>query len=322
MAEPIDVLLYGLGAIGSFYAFILHRADRVRLTVVARSNYDAVVKNGIQITSMNHGQHTFRPDRVIRDPAEASSTNFAFVVCTHKAVDPEGAIVPLDPVISQDTTIVVLQNGVGNEDPFRKRFPDQTVVSGVVWVGAAQPSPGVITHTTSERTQLGLFPNPRLETALEESRLRQFTTLFTSGGTHYDVVPNIQLCRWEKVVWNVAWNAITALTDQDVESWLSSSPDAVPYTRKLMGEVIVVGRACGVPLDEGLVDVLMERVKGLGKLRTSMQADREAGRGMEVEVILGVPVKRGRELGVATPCLEGLYVLLTAVNKKILNPER
>jgi hypothetical protein len=61
MAEPIDVLLYGLGAyafltrimcictdkrsIGSFYAFILHRADRVRLTVVARSNYDAVVKN-------------------------------------------------------------------------------------------------------------------------------------------------------------------------------------------------------------------------------------------------------------------------------------
>ncbi|KAL2847632.1 ketopantoate reductase PanE/ApbA-domain-containing protein [Aspergillus pseudodeflectus] len=322
MAEPIDVLLYGLGAIGSFYAFILHRADRVRLTVVARSNYDAVVKNGIQITSMNHGQHTFRPDRVIRDPSEASSTNFAFVVCTHKAVDPEGAIVPLDPVISQDTTIVVLQNGVGNEDPFRKRFPDQTVVSGVVWVGAAQPSPGVITHTTSERTQLGLFPNPRLETALEESRLRQFTTLFTSGGTHYDVVPNIQLCRWEKVVWNVAWNAITALTDQDVESWLSSSPDAVPYTRKLMGEVIAVGRACGVPLDEGLVDMLMERVKGLGKLRTSMQADREAGRGMEVEVILGVPVKRGRELGVATPCLESLYVLLTAVNKKIFNPER
>jgi hypothetical protein len=32
-------------SIGSFYAFILHRVDRVRLTVVARSNYDAVVKN-------------------------------------------------------------------------------------------------------------------------------------------------------------------------------------------------------------------------------------------------------------------------------------
>ncbi|KAL2840658.1 ketopantoate reductase PanE/ApbA-domain-containing protein [Aspergillus pseudoustus] len=318
MAEPIDVLLYGLGAIGSFYAFILNRADGVRLTVVARSNYDAVVENGIQITSANHGQHTFRPHRVIKFPTEASSTKFAFVVCTHKAVEPDAAIIPLDPVISEDTTIVVLQNGVGNEDPFRARFPKQTIISGVVWVGAAQPSPGVITHTTSERTQLGLFPHASLPSALEESRLTGFTALLAAGGTHYEVRENIQLARWEKVVWNVAWNAITTLTDQDVASWLSSSPEAVPYTRRVMGEVISVARAVGVPLEEGLVDVLLERVKGLGKLRTSMQADREAGRGMEVEVILGVPVKKGREVGVPTPCLEGLYVLLTAVNRRIL----
>ncbi|KAK9652176.1 hypothetical protein HCH54_002140 [Aspergillus fumigatus] len=43
--EKINILLYGLGAIGSFYAFILHRTNRVRLTVVARSNYEAVIKN-------------------------------------------------------------------------------------------------------------------------------------------------------------------------------------------------------------------------------------------------------------------------------------
>ncbi|KIA75985.1 hypothetical protein HK57_00162 [Aspergillus ustus] len=319
MAEPIDVLLYGLGAIGSFYAFILNRAAGVRLTVVARSNYDAVVENGIQITSANHGQHTFRPHRVIKSPAEASSTKFAFVVCTHKAVDPEAAIIPLEPVISEGTTIVVLQNGVGNEDPFRARFPKQTIISGVVWVGAAQSTPGVITHTTSERTQLGLFANPIIPSDLEESRLRHFTTLLAAGGTHFDVTDNIQRGRWEKVVWNVAWNAITTLTDQDVEAWLSSSPEAIPYTRRVMGEVISVARAVGVPLEEGLVDVLMERVSGLGQLRTSMQADREAGRGMEVEVILGVPVRKGREVGVATPCLEGLYVLLTAVNRRILS---
>ncbi|KAL3459297.1 2-dehydropantoate 2-reductase [Aspergillus heterothallicus] len=322
MAEPIDVLLYGLGAIGSFYAFILNRAENVRLTVVARSNYDAVIENGIHITSANHGQHTFRPDRVIRTPSEASETKFAFVVCTHKAIDPDAAIIPLDPVISETTTIVVLQNGVGNEDPFRKRFPHQTIVSGVVWVGAAQPTPGKITHTTSELTQLGLFPHPSIPRAVEESRLAQLTALLTAGGTHFELCADIQISRWEKVTWNVAWNAITTLTDQDVAAWLASSPGAVPYTRRVMGEVVAVARAVGVRVEEGLVDVLMERVNGLGRLRTSMQADREAGRGMEVEVILGVPVKKGREVGVDTPCLEGLYVLLSAVNRRILEGER
>ncbi|KAL4800800.1 ketopantoate reductase PanE/ApbA-domain-containing protein [Aspergillus venezuelensis] len=316
-AGPIDVLLYGIGAIGSFYAFILSRADRVRLTVVARSNYDAVVKDGIKITSANHGEHTFRPDRVIRTPSDATGTKFAYIVCAHKAVDPAGSIIPLDPVVTKDSTIVVLQNGVGNEEPFRQRWPGVTVISGVVWVGASQPSPGVITHNTSEMTELGLYPNPSLPFELEEERLEMFTALLTAGGTHHRVHSDIQPRRWEKVVWNVAWNAITALTDQDVGSWLHSSPEAIPYSKRLMNEVISVAAALGIHLAEGLADTLIERALGLGNIRTSMQTDRECGRCMEIEVILGVPVRKGREYGVDTPLLEGLYVLLLAINKRL-----
>ncbi|KAL3477297.1 ketopantoate reductase PanE/ApbA-domain-containing protein [Aspergillus californicus] len=315
MADSIEVLLYGLGAIGSFYAFILNRADRVRLTVVARSNFDAVVKDGISIDSKNHGQHTFRPDHVIRTPAEVAGKHFDFIVCAHKAVDPAGAIIPLDPVVDRETTIVVLQNGVGNEDPFRERFPLCTIISGVVWVGASQPTPGKIHHTTSEVTELGLFPNPSVNPSTEQKRLETFTTLFTSGGTTFQTVTDIQPRRWEKVIWNVAWNAITTLTDQDVNSWLSSSPDAIPWTKRLMGEVIAVARGCGVPVREGLADELVTKALGLGELRTSMQTDRECGRQMEIEVILGVPVRKGREVGVQTPLLESLYLLLLAVNR-------
>ncbi|KAL6234347.1 hypothetical protein BDW75DRAFT_212518, partial [Aspergillus navahoensis] len=317
-ADSVNVLLYGLGAIGSFYAFILSRCDRVRLTVVARSNYDAVVQNGISIDSKNHGKHTFRPDQVIRTPSDVSGNHFDYIVCAHKAIDPHGAVVPLDPVVDETTTIVVLQNGVGNEDPFRERWPSVTIISGVVWVGASQPSPGVVYHTGSEHTELGLFPNPSLnDPSLEESRLRSFTSLLTAGGTPLSTFDDIQPRRWEKVVWNVAWNAITALTDQDVSSWLSSSPDAVSYTRRLMNEVIAVAKGCNVEVKDGLADQLIERAKGLGAIRTSMLADREAGREMEIEVILGVPVQRGRVLGLDTPCLEGLYVLLGAINRQI-----
>lgn len=55
------VLLYGLGAIGGFYAFILSRNKDVELDVVARSNYDAVKQNGLEIYSANHGEHIVQP---------------------------------------------------------------------------------------------------------------------------------------------------------------------------------------------------------------------------------------------------------------------
>ncbi|KAL4807933.1 ketopantoate reductase PanE/ApbA-domain-containing protein [Aspergillus unguis] len=316
MAE-VNVLLYGLGAIGSFYAFILKKSARVKLTVVARSNYTAVAENGIQITSKRHGQHTFRPDHVVRTPAEAAGTQFDYIVCAHKAIDPAGAVVPLDPVVSDSSTVVVLQNGVGNEDPFRERFPSATIISGVVWVGAYQASPGVTVHTGAENTEIGLFSNPSGDSGLEKKRLDMFTSLLEAGGTFVSTHENIQPCRWEKVVWNVAWNAITTLTDQDVAAWLNSSDQAESYTKSLMEEVIAVAASLDVHLKAGLPDALIARVKTLGDIRTSMQGDREAGRKMEIEVILGVPVKKGKEKGVPTPRLESLYVLLLAINKRL-----
>lgn len=190
-----------------------------------------------------------------------------------------------------------------------------------VWVGASQSSPGIVQHTDAENTELGLFPNPSLSTDLEEARLEGFTSLLKEGKTPFNTISTIQAARWEKVVWNVAWNAITTLTDQDVAGWLDSSPEAEGYTKELMREVIAVAASCGVVLKHGLEEELLARARELtrtGVLRTSMQADREAGRKMEIEVILGTPVRKGKGAGVGIPRLESLYVLLLAVNKRLL----
>ncbi|RAK96789.1 ketopantoate reductase family protein [Aspergillus ibericus CBS 121593] len=313
MADQVDVLLYGLGAIGSFYAFILHRSQRVRLTVVARSNYTAVKENGILLKSANHGAHRFHPDRVIRSPSELTQPA-DYIVCTNKAIDPDSVVQSLAPAVGKDTTIVIIQNGVGNEDPFRAAYPSCTIISCVTWVGASQPTPGHVIHTTSEDTELGLYPNPTLPYDIESTRLTTFTTLLTQGQTPFTIHANIQPTRWSKVIWNCAWNTLTTLTAQDTQSFLQSSPDAIPFTRRLMSEVIAVAQASGVSLPSDLIDTQLARIKGLGAVRTSMQIDRENGRPMEIEVIVGTPVRKARELGVDTPVLEALYVLLRAVD--------
>lgn len=134
-------------SIGSFYAFILSRSERIRLTVVARSNYDAVAANGISINSQNHGKHHVKPDSgkslklvakhyikqstVLRHVKDAGH-KFDFVICTNKAVDQASTAADVAPAIGDDTSIVIIQNGVGNEDAFRDSFPKTTIISCVV----------------------------------------------------------------------------------------------------------------------------------------------------------------------------------------------
>lgn len=101
-----------------------------------------------------------------------------------------------------------MQNGVGNEDPFRATYPECTIISGVVWVGATQTSPGVIKHMQAENTEIGLFQNPGASAEKENNKLEHFAEIMRQGGTNISIEENVQAKRWEKVVWNVAWNAI------------------------------------------------------------------------------------------------------------------
>ncbi len=185
------------------------------------------------------------------------------------------------------------------------------------WVGATQIQPGIIKHSKSENTQIGLFPNPALYLALETERLETFVYLLKAGNTPHEVVDDMQVKRWEKVVWNAAWNSLTTLTLLDTQSWLKSSEDAMPLTRRVMREVIDIAKACKVELKYALIDQLINKILNMHPIGSSMQTDCKAGRQMEVEIILGTPVRKAKELGIDAPVLQTLYSLLLAINMRM-----
>lgn len=159
--------------------------------------------NGFTIQSEIHGEHHVKPWKVLRTPAEAGQT-YDYVVCAHKAIDQDTVPKQLSPAVEDGkTTIVIIQNGVGNEAPFRSAFPKSTILTAVTWVGAIQNTPGIVQHLRVEDTQIGLFPNEAGDQALEDERLSTFTSLLNKGGTPFNVLPNMQIRRWEKVVYNV-----------------------------------------------------------------------------------------------------------------------
>ena len=188
-----------------------------------------------------------------------------------------------------------------------------------VWVGGSQDSPGVVKQHISEATEIGIFANSKIPLTRQQRSLDVLTSLLSEGGTPFDVRDNIQTFRWKKVIWNAAWNSLTALSGVDAQAWLDSSDFSLETTRRLMTEAIQVAKAMGVPdIQDSLVDELIPKMRGLkGPVFTSMYYDTKAGRAMEVEVILGTIVKKGREHGVPVPTVETLYALLLAVDQRI-----
>ncbi|KAG9681530.1 2-dehydropantoate 2-reductase, partial [Aureobasidium melanogenum] len=164
---------------------------------------------------------------------------------------------------------------------------------------------------------MGLFSNPNVAQDLEQSRLEIFATLLKTGGTIFQAEKDIQIKRWEKVTWNAAWNSITTLTDVNTQDWLKSSPQAMATTKRLMHEVIDVANRCNVPLEYKLADDLVNKILAMPGIFSSMHTDMKEGRPLEVDVILGYPIKKATEFGLDVPVLRTIYALTTAVNGRL-----
>jgi ketopantoate reductase len=77
-------------------------------------------------------------DTVAKTPVDAAG-HYDYVVCVHKAINQDAVAKSLVPVINDTTTIVLIQNGVGNEDPFRAQFPNCSILSCVVCLQIGHP---------------------------------------------------------------------------------------------------------------------------------------------------------------------------------------
>jgi 2-dehydropantoate 2-reductase len=199
-----------------------------------------------------------------------------------------------------------MQNGIDADDLLRARWGDTRVLSAVVYVGAALTSPGVVRHAARGLLMLGnpyAVPAPRFQAVLDA---------LAAPGLTVRAVDDVHRERWYKLMWNASFNAVSALTFQTTQPLLGD-PRARAVIAASMRETAAVARASGVALAEADVDRSLAETEKLPPIRTSMLEDRERGRAMEVEALVGTVVRRGAEHGVPTPVLATLYGLLTGM---------
>jgi 2-dehydropantoate 2-reductase len=294
------VLIIGAGAIGGFYGALLAKAG-ADVSVVCRSDYDHVKRNGFVIRSNDLGSWNFIPSQVLKNAADFNGTADYVLLCT-KVIPDIDRITLLRPAVKPETAIVFIQNGVDIEQEILTAFPDNEVISGLAFICSNRINPGEILHLAYGHLTLGNLPGSI------SSKTNMLCKLFNQSGVECEATEKIIARRWQKCIWNAPFNSLSVLSGGLETLDILRSQEA--FVRKIMQEVFNIAEACEHHLPPDIIDINIDNTYAMPPYRTSMLLDYENGHPMETEVILGNALRAGKRTGVACPHLESVYALM------------
>jgi 2-dehydropantoate 2-reductase len=315
------VLIFGTGSVGSLYCYVLCKAlGEENIAAICRSNYDVAVRDGFTINSTIFGDNIKCRPQIVRSVNEAQENGlgpFDYIIVAAKAL-PTTPSIPslLAPAVSPNTSIVLIQNGVGIEDIYAKAFPNNPILSCVTYLPVTQTSPAVFSHREVEKLHVGTYPHDAPQQHKDSAET--FVSLINSAGATAIHHPDVGSERWAKLLVNASWNPICALARSRDAEFMAASPDAADYIRAVMLEIAAIAQAVGYPdVSDAKVDWQMSRAKArsLPGIEPSMMADARAGREMEADAIVGNAIRIADAKGIKVPLLKANYALLKALNE-------
>jgi 2-dehydropantoate 2-reductase len=299
------IAIVGAGAVGGYYGARLaqHGHD---VHFLLRGDYDAVQRSGWDVKSIA-GDFRIAPGEthVYDSPRKMAPADL--VIVTLKTTSNDRYEPLIRPLLKDSTAILTLQNGLGNEDRLASLFGAERVLGGIAFVCINRIGPGKIHHIDHGTIQLGEFRGGA------STRAQAIARIFNDSKVPCDVLENVIAGRWTKLVWNVPFSGLGAVLDVTTDQLLASDA-GVQLVSVLMEEVVAAARGLGYPMPDDLVEVNLARTRTMGAYQSSMQIDRREGRAMEIESILGEPLRQARGAGLAIPKLEMLCELARVVN--------
>jgi 2-dehydropantoate 2-reductase len=308
-------LIAGAGAIGAYMGACMARAGQ-DVTLFARGPHlRAMQEHGVRVKSVD-GDFEAHP-KISENLEEVGPVNVIFLgVKAHGLTQ----LAPqLKPVLGPDTTVVGTQNGIpwwffqgwgGDHEGMHLERVDpggtianaiepRRVIGSIVYFATEIAEPGVIRHTEGNRISLGEPDGTRSE------RIRQIAEALIAAGLRSPVTTRIRQEIWVKILGNVAFNPISALTGATLVQ-MARDPEVSALVRKIMEETEAVGAKLGFELPI-TIDQRIAGAEKVGEHKTSMLQDLEAGRPIELEAIVGAVVELGERLNVPMPHTRAVY---------------
>jgi 2-dehydropantoate 2-reductase len=301
----VKFVIAGAGAVGAYMGACMARAG-LDITLLARGpQLRAIAERGVRVVSPE-GDFRAHP-KATGDPQSIGQADVVFLaVKAHSLPD----LVPrLECLLGPDTAVVSLQNGVPwwftpleRVDPggvIAAAIEARRVVGSLVYFATEVAEPGVVRHIEGDRIPIGEPDGTR------SARCRSIAEALIASGLRCPVTTHIREEIWVKILGNVAFNPISALTGATLVR-MASDPYVSALVRAIMGEAESVAERLGMKLPVSMEQRIAGAAK-VGEHKTSMLQDLEAGRPLELEAVVGAVLELGERLGVATPNTRAVY---------------
>jgi len=332
--KNIRIGFIGAGSIGSLFGGYLAelRSDIYSSEVIffgKKAHADEVNKNGLKL-DRNQQIRVIRSIRaygneksfdalIKQDP----SFRFDYIFLTTKAYDSKSAIIQYKKVIDRSEWLVILQNGIGNEEIVIPYCKASKIIRVVTTLGALLVKPGHVIHTGEGFTKLG-FPfvndltleNQEIEEAkLELTLLKDILNL---AGLDTVIAEDIIQESWEKVLVNIGINALGALTRLP-NGKLLEIKDLKHIMGEAIKEAIEVAEMKKVKLTKkNYIEMAFEVAKKTAENKNSMLQDILNGQSTEIEYMNGRILKYAKDLGINVPYNEALTYLIRGLEHSVI----
>jgi len=290
----------GAGAVGSYFGARLRAAGEDVVFCARGEHLRALREHGLAVTSIRGDLHV----EVTATDTPRDLAPYDLILFCVKAYDTETAAQALSGCLKPGGAILTLQNGVENEARLVAIFGRHAVMGGNARVGVEIVAPAKIVHLSSGHIDFGELDGG------ESDRAKRIADVFQRAGILGQLSADIMSARWDKLIWNGAFNTVTTLTRRRVGEILDD-PEAVKLLRTMMQEIMSVARAEGAKIGDDRIDAYFAHSqKNLRELKTSTQQDLEHGKRLEYEALSGAVVRAARRHGISVPTVETVYALM------------
>ncbi len=301
--------ILGTGALGGFYGARLQQVG-IEVHFLLRSDYEQVQQQGLIIESPD-GNFTLPQVYAYRNGCDMPACDVAIVALktTQNHLLPE----LLPPVLKENGVVLVLQNGLGIEAEVAKIVGSDRVLGGLCFLCSNKVAPGHIRHLDYKQITLGDYRENYVPCGITE-RMQHIATDFERAGIPIDRSEDLLIARWKKLVWNIPFNGLSVVLNATTQQMMADKQTCA-LAEQLMKEVVAGAAACVQAIDLGstravpptFIQTMLDYTAKMTSYRTSMKVDYDDRRPLEVEAILGNPLRMAKRAGVELPQIQMLY---------------
>jgi len=290
------IFILGAGAIGSAVGALLSRRNDVTL-IGNKAHVDAVNSKGLSVLGDVNETFHLRADTQIREIPQK-----ALILLTTKAHDSERAMKGIGNLFMEDTLVLVLQNGLGNEEVVKRAVN-----------GKAKVLRG-ITTMAGEFFKAGEVKYWKGDTFIEnDAASAKIAGVLNACGLKANVCRNIRDKIWGKVVVNSVVNPLTAIFR--VRNREIGTQTLAPVRRHIVRECVHVGSAEGIAFPQDLEKSIETEIRGYTNF-SSMCQDIMNGKKTEIDFLNGKIVELGGKHHITTPVNETMVCFVKFLERK------